>query len=899
MTRGRGSFRSLAARACLTALLMLGPPAAWAQAQDPPQTAPASDEPDSAEPERSADPESSTELEAVEPPTGVEEIVVVGEIRTAPSLKDTESVVLFDAADIQALGAADISDLSAYTPNVEIPTAGSTVPTFFIRGVGLADYNANSTGAISIYRDGVSINSAPIQLGLLFDLEQVQILRGPQGMGPYRNASGGSINVISKRPTGDYSAALTSTFGRFDERDFQGHVEAPIVEDLLAGRLAFRFRERDGYMKNGCATEPPGGRQPVVGRGTVAERKASVCGERMDRAWVPLNQVSKLPFGLEQHLNDTGTWAARGQLLFTPEFDSFDSQQWLLNIHGSHVDELSTVGTSYGTDGGYLGGTSARGYQEASVTALNSRIAAEFDAANPGVGGVPRREEIQRRVAHELANNLDPDPYRIDVDRTGDTVLDNTGGFLEAKLGRGDLQMLSRTGFEWYRRSRDADQDYTPIVIFETLSQDDAFQVTQDLNFGGELLDNNLSWNLGGFLLYEELDADIRNLIVETGNPTVHRIYSQKTTTFAAYGDLELRLSDAWTLEGGARFNQESKDFSFSLFNEGPDGRELGGSRLVRSPDAVWRAPTGMLSLSYHFSERSSLYWKYTRGWKAGHFNASANRLSPPTPPGKAFDFNADPETIDSFESGVKLRLLEDRLSIDAALFYYKYKDYQLLLTRQDADATLPNLDFVNADGAKTLGAEASVDAFPLKDWIPDLVDDLHLNVNFGWIDGKFTDFGQTTIRVVGNPQNPGTLIEILIVRDYTGNRLPYAAPFSLSISADWPIELGRFGTLTPRYDTAWTDTVYFDQNEGHGTGDLFGKLFLPDNTIGQRPYWVHNFRLAYQTPDGQFELAGWVRNFLDETYKINAFDGTTGLSSVIALLGEPRSYGLDFTVRW
>jgi iron complex outermembrane receptor protein len=848
------------------------------------------------------------------PPPGVEEIVVVGEVRNAPSLKDTESVVLFDAEDIQALGATDISDLSAYSPNVEIPTAGSTVPTFFIRGIGLADYNANSTGAIAVYRDGVSINSAPIQLGLLYDIDQVQILRGPQGIGPFRNASAGAINVISKRPTGEYGANLISTFGRFDERDFQGYVEAPIVDELLSGRLAFRFREREGYVTNRCGTEPPGGR-PIItaASGNQASRReriaASVCRERIDglppdpinnSVWGEIGGQSRLPFGLKDKLNDVGAWSARGQFLLTPD-TPFAETQALLNLHGFHVDESAFAGVSYASSQDTLGGASntPRGYLESSVDELSSQILGRVTIEvnnDPSIPPRERRREITRRTQDQLANtlarNLDPDPYTVDLNRTGFVRLDNMGGYLEITGDRGAMRLLSRTGFEWWDRSYDRDIDYTPIVLSEDVGADDAYQITQDLSLSGDFLDGDVTWNVGGLFLTEQLSADIDTFIIEQGD-NVNRQYEQKTTSYGVYGDLEWSPSEDWTLEGGARWNSERKQFDFQLQNVQPSGIPRPGTAIGRSPEETWSAPTGMVALTYHFNERSSLFWKYTRGWKSGHFNGSVNRIQ-----GSSECFCVEPENLDSFEAGTKLNFFDDRLYIEAGAFYYKYRNYQIQISAPNGSG-LFSLEFRNAGGAKVLGAELMARVSPIRDLVADVVDELNFAVNFGWLDGRFTDFSDSFTVVLGDPQNPAGLTEFLIIRDYTGNRLPYSPPYTVAINAAWPIELGRIGTITPRYDGVWSDEVFFDQTEGRGFGNSQGQIFLPEYGTGQKPYWQHGLRLSYATPDANFEIAGWVRNLTNETYKINAFDLSSTLGSVLYLLSEPRTYGIDISVKW
>ena len=116
------------------------------------------------------------------------------------------SITQFDASTIQALGAQDISDLSRVTPNVNIVQPGATQATFFVRGIGLSDFSANAAGAVTIFQDDIAFNAPAIQTGQLFDIRDVEIMRGPQGTGPFRNASGGAIRVSSNLPSGNYGA---------------------------------------------------------------------------------------------------------------------------------------------------------------------------------------------------------------------------------------------------------------------------------------------------------------------------------------------------------------------------------------------------------------------------------------------------------------------------------------------------------------------------------------------------------------------------------------------------------------------------------------------------------------------------------------------------------------------
>ena len=137
----------------------------------------------------------------IKPPEGYEVIKIKGRAISGIETDVPESVTQFDAEAIAALGAGNIADLAKVTPNVEIVVAGATAATFFIRGVGLADFSANAVGAVAIYKDDIVMNSPALQLGLLFDLRAVDFILGPAGIGPHRNASAGAIKLYGNKPT--------------------------------------------------------------------------------------------------------------------------------------------------------------------------------------------------------------------------------------------------------------------------------------------------------------------------------------------------------------------------------------------------------------------------------------------------------------------------------------------------------------------------------------------------------------------------------------------------------------------------------------------------------------------------------------------------------------------------
>src|SRR5206468_7521248 len=138
-------------------------------------------------------------------------------------------------------------------------------------------------------------------------------------------------------------------------------------------------------------------------------------------------------------------------------------------------------------------------------------------------------------------------------------------------------------------------------------------------------------------------------------------------------------FADDYTLEGGVRYNYEKKRFNFHVFqfnnNQFTPEPPPGGNPFVnqrRTATDSWQTPTGQITLTYHLSEASSLYAKYARGFKAGHFNAlaSQNLDAPP----------ADAEYNDAWEVGLLGSFFSGLMSFRAAGFYYRYENYQVFL---------------------------------------------------------------------------------------------------------------------------------------------------------------------------------------------------------------------------
>ncbi|MCA9504072.1 MAG: TonB-dependent receptor [Spirochaetaceae bacterium] len=839
-----------------------------------------------------------------DPWAGVEEMVVTGGDNTAALLRSSNAVTAFDADAIAKQNITDISDLDRFTPNLEIKTAGSTTPALFIRGVGLNSFDANAAGAVAVYQDDVALNLPGFQAGQLFDLEGIEVLKGPQGSGPGWNASAGAIRIRSREPNGDFGATLRTDFGNYEFVEVEGAVGGPIIEDRLSTRIAFKVRQRDGLVENRCGGlprfNPDDPDDPINLDRVVDPSRAtqSLCGEVVDAPLFVRNpnpppsqfRISRIAAGLEKNLNDLGDWGLRGQLRL--DLEPLD-QKWIFGVRVSQIDQLATVGQPLGTTGGYLGGTTA-----APQSYVEPEIRRELDGllARAGVLGVPSRicredpacvaatARAQAGLARNLASDrpLDRKPFTGAYNLPGFERQQTFGISLRGSGTAGPVDLRSVTSFNRYDRERLVDFDFTPTTIFEFDLEDDAWQVTQDLSAEVQLDALPIVARVGAYTLIEELDSKQETLAGGDVRP-LSQEFEQRLYGLAAYGELEWELSETLELSAGLRFNWERKEFDVSRIALVPtqnlcvDGFGGDPSRVpdCRERRTLWD-PSGEVSLTYHMTEDVSGYAKFSRGWKGSQFNVANGTTR------DAFTY-AKPETIDAVEFGFDSSWLGGRAALSAALFLYRYADYQVFLFTNDSSAP-PQRIVENANAARVYGADGEIRLEPIDRFV--------IKLDWSWIESAFLDFKDSGIRriAVGDGAPP-RIAEIPI--DFTGNRLPNTPRFKVSARVEYGLEF-RFGTITPLYSVVYTDDAFFDPSNGRGAPNNQGEIFLPKYTIGQKGFILHDLRVGYSTPGEHIEVALWVRNLTNEVYKQVSYDATAIAGLVGNFVGNPRTYGLS-----
>lgn len=743
----------------------------------------------------------------------VEEMVVQGQATAMGTQEATSSVTSFGSIEIEQQNFSDLRDISAFTPNLEIKSSfGASNPTLFIRGVGLNDFNANSASAVAIYNDDIYMNSPAGQLGQIFDLEAIDVLRGPQGALYGYNASAGAIRVVSRKPVGEYSARGIMTYGKYNTLEFQGALEMPIIDDQLSWRGSFRYNERDGITRNGCGGLPEG----------------STTGDCYDSSRT-INNRRPIPANLDVLVNNKKNWAARSILRWQPA-----EMDWLLNVHGGQNLGGAMQFQGVGTRTTY-GGTGPQGYP--------------YDYG---------------------------DAYAGQYNKNGQELLDLFGVSLTGLIPLGDNYTLRTvTGYEENSRSVDEDSDAGPYRVIEVTWTNRAYQVTQDLNlssnFGGEF-----EWEGGLFILTEELHVNNK---YEVWLPIYYRqIFDQSSQSVSPYINGNWEFLENLKLEAGLRYTWQQKNFALDSRKKisiSPAEQVL----IETSELARWSGLSGNFSVNWYAADDVTVYGKYSRGWKGGHFNGGAitESQSDITP--------VDPETVDAFEVGLKSFLYDRRVSLNAAVFYYDYSDLQVF-TLANSDQGLPIQKLINANDARVLGTELELVVTP--------IDDLRLVANFGWVNARYLDF-QDTLFIARPGSRPKEYEEV--VQNYSGNPLVSAPNFSLSGTAEYTYPLGgdgSGGTLSLRWDFAFKDDVYFDPTKGVGVDP---DLEYPAFALGQPAFWTHDFRFAWRSPDERYEIALWVQNAFDEVYLNDAFDLSQGFDLILEVVGDPRTVGATVSV--
>jgi outer membrane receptor protein involved in Fe transport len=221
---------------------------------------------------------------------GLEEITVTAQRRQESAQNVGIAMAVLPGSSLETKSITNVNDLQNAVPSLEIePAFGSSQPQFRLRGVGFIDYTSNNASPVGVSIDDVAL-ALPIQTqGLLFDLDRVEVLYGPQGTLYGRNTTGGEINFITNRPTADTHAGVTFEYGSYNQFAGQGFVSGSIADGLL-GRLSFATEQGGAWQYNRLNGDSLGNQDKVALRGQLEFDPTQALNFRLETYWHRTNR---------------------------------------------------------------------------------------------------------------------------------------------------------------------------------------------------------------------------------------------------------------------------------------------------------------------------------------------------------------------------------------------------------------------------------------------------------------------------------------------------------------------------------------------------------------------------------------------------------------------------------
>jgi len=671
----------------------------------------------------------------------IDEVIVTANKSGAASVQRTPIAVTALSAD--ALGAAhvsDVRDLGQLVPNLSV-SRFSTYAQIYIRGVGSNNSFNGSDPSVTVHADGVYLARPFAQFSNFLDVQRVEVLRGPQGLLYGRNSVGGTINIISRKPTDDFAARASALVGNYSLVDLGGFVSGPLIPERLEASLAASYVNHDPYRKN------------IVASG---------------------NDV-----------DDEDSRAVRGQL----------------RAQLSDAIEATTR-ADYARSEQRLAGFSV--------------LQAPFDAATNSILG----------NYHRVALNLP---------QTSNTRLWGISEDIEAKLSD-SLTLKSLTAYRKSRAHSQQDGDATDQDLQQVRLGEDARQFSQEFNLIGRA--EHLEYVVGLFYFDERTKTD-SSITLPPQNARALFNPVTDTKAYAAYAQATYQLNDVLAIVAGGRYSHEKKDFTQLI-----DRRVL--STNAQGPITAYQASrtfssfTPKIGINWTPTSDILVYVSATRGFKSGGFNFnSANATQ-----------GFDPETLWSYEAGVKSQFLDRRLQMNLTAFRYDYKNLQV-----NAFIRPGATDIVNAATARVNGAELEIVAKPVRG--------LDLTANFAVLDATYRRY-------------PAAPIGGAATIDASGNRLNNAPKFTMNLAAQYT------------YPLAGGDSVYARGEYSRRSQSYFTVLNSP--LIGQDAYDLVNASLGYTSKDGRWTAEVWGRNLGDEEYVVNVYTNGPVPSGIP---GAPKTYGV------
>ncbi len=498
----------------------------------------------------------------------IEEVIVTAQ-RTSQNLQRVPvAVSVISQPELQRSDIQDLSELGSRIPGLTVSSYSLGQPTIHMRGIGSNDDGAAMDNSVVVFVDDVYVGRIThIDLNML-DLEQVEVLRGPQGTLYGKNAIGGAIKLVSKAPQAEPYGKLKLSSGNLQHRGISATLNGPLAGDGLLGRLALDARSRDGWQEN-----------------------LTVGGER-------------------QH--DNKRWALRGKVLYRPNRN--------LQLHWSADGSRENLNASGRIP---VGGRVPLRLLDAD----GRRIPLRDAAGEPLFEQTPQGPQplYQTQLPSEIFRALGGSPRRATNDGEGftDRYLWGLSQQLTTNLGGGTFTAISgyrASRFHWAEESTGLPAFVSDQILGNAVLETHR-QFSQELRWASTAQVRR-SLVLGAYYLNEYTH---RNEIFPFQHATARSDQRNSTHSYALFGELHYALTPALELNLGGRYTYDRKSLRQSASNGGAPAVILEDFQLKSRGD--WDDFSPRLALSYHAADDLMFYGSLAFGMKSGGFQGAPGTL--------------------------------------------------------------------------------------------------------------------------------------------------------------------------------------------------------------------------------------------------------------------------------
>ena len=814
----------------------------------------------------------------------IEEVVVTATRRATDQQSTAISVTTITPEQIEKRFMTDIRGVADLSPNVVMENVtGFNAASFAIRGTGTNDIITTIDTAIGVVIDGFALAHSQSQLLDSFDLESIEILRGPQGTLFGKNTTGGVVNVRTKRPVMDeFASDFVVRAGTDGLEQIKAAVNLPIIDQTLAARLVYSNSAHDGFYENnkvhsifGTAALPQtplglpvtgdgrdlGGTEVEVIRGKLLWEPTDNYSAQLSVEW--FDDDSESPPGI----NETPTDGLDSQGIFRSFlFNALGFPGIQTTCQGRGDDCIYETGVSFRGDGLRM----EQGHRTDKTTiVLEQDFETENMSYHLNLGYLDQEERLPSTYTGEAFPSLfdatrnvertqKQIEFRMTSDFDGPFNFTAGAGYFENEL---DWRAISYVGFTAIPFLADVDGDSigdVPISALPGLTCDiENIDVANGFQAGATFIDGN------GCVLLNPTANDRTNYAPR----------SQDGEALGIYADGTYAVSDAMNLTFGIRYSDEEKDFfaptgasltpeQVDIFNrsEGDDTLDknvpLSQFDFVVNESESWSGISLRAGVDYQFNEDVFGYFMYSEGFKSGSFVETCASLASCTTP-------FDQEEATQYEMGLKTDLLDKTLRVNASVFFIEFEDVvrsqvvQIINRFGNPDQ---ETQFRNIATQENTGAEVEVTWYP--------TDNLKFSANASYLDCEYDDFS-TDIDGDG-------------VNDDASGLEPNFCPdsqFYLDGAYDW--YTGNGGRVT-----------FFASV--HHTPESEYSVFNSDFTQLEERTLV-NASIAYEEPDERWRVSVFANNLTDEAYRVSA-NSVAGLWN-FSNYGPRRQYGVELRV--